>query len=124
MKHLTVDGLAAFFNRHPRVQVLDVRFAFEREAGHMAGDHHVPWYTLDGDLNPAFLTQVLRRISPDDPVLVICHSGHRACEAAALLETAGFKYVYNVLGGYADIWEMPAADKRLALPFPAFTPFV
>ena len=112
MKHLTVEGLVAFFSRHPRVQVLDVRFAFERDAGHIAGDHHVPWYTLDGDPNPAFLTQVLRRISPDDPVLVICHSGHRACEAATLLETAGFKYVYNVLGGYADLRKTPDIDWR------------
>ena len=121
MKHLTVDGLAAFFNRYPGVQVLDIRFAFERKAGHLAGDHHVPWYTLDGDPNPAFLTQVLRRISPDAPVLVICHSGHRACEAAALLETAGFKYVYNVLGGYADIQNTSAitADRHPALAAPA-----
>jgi rhodanese-related sulfurtransferase len=111
MKHLTVEELVAFIDRHPRIQVLDVRFAFEREAGHMVGDHHVPWYTLDGDPNPGFLKQVLRRISPDDPVLVICHSGHRACEAAALLETAGFKHVYNMLGGYADILEMPTVDR-------------
>lgn len=115
MKHLTVDGLATFFRRHPQIKVLDVRFAFEREAGHMAGDHHVSLYTLDGDPNPAFLKQVLRHISPDDPVLVICHSGHRACEAAALLETAGFKYVYNVLGGYADIRKTPDVDWRSAM---------
>jgi len=29
--------------------------------------------------------------------------GYLACEAAALLEEAGFRRVYTVLGGFADI---------------------
>ena len=105
MRHLTADGLAAFLRLHPRAKVLDVRFAYEREAWRIPGDLHVPWYTADWKPNPAFLSQALRYLAPDDYVLVICHNGDRSCDAAALLEAAGFKHVYNVLGGYADIRE-------------------
>lgn len=100
MRHLTIEGVAEFLGRHPHARLLDVRFAHERESGHIPGDHHVPWYGSDWMPNPSFLNQVLQRISPDDPVLVICRSGHRSHDAAALLETAGFRHVYNVLGGY------------------------
>jgi rhodanese-related sulfurtransferase len=105
MTHLTADGLGTFFVLHPCAEVLDVRCAYEREAGHLAGDHHVPWYTLDWEPNPGFLDQVLQYITPEDCVLVICRSGYRSCEAAAFLETIGFKHVYNLLGGYEDIPE-------------------
>ncbi|MBW8327597.1 MAG: hypothetical protein K0M48_00045 [Thiobacillus sp.] len=103
MRHLTADGMAAFFLLHPRAKVLDVRFAYEREAGHRPGDHHVPWYTPDWEPDSGFLDRVLQYIAPEDYVLVICRSGHRSCEAAALLETIGFKHVYNLLGGYEGI---------------------
>jgi len=101
--------MAAFFLLHPRAKVLDVRFAYEREAGHLPGDHHVPWYTPDWEPNRGFLDRVLQCIAPEDYVLVICRSGHRSCEAAALLETIGFKHVYNLLDGYEGIQEVRQA---------------
>jgi rhodanese-related sulfurtransferase len=110
MTHLTTDGLATFLPLHPRAKVLDVRFAYERETWRIPGDLHVPWYTPDRERNPEFLNQVLQHISPDDYVLVICHNGDRSCDAAAVLEAAGFKHVYNVLGGYMDIREAWYAD--------------
>jgi len=115
MRHLTAEGLAEFLGHHPRTKVLDVRSAYEREAGHMPGDHHVPWFTPDWEPDPAFLGQALQRIGPDDYVLVISGSGHRSHDASTLLETAGFKHVYNVLDGYQDIREARhAASKRTA----------
>ena len=103
MRHMTVEGLAEFIGQHPRSQVLDVRSAHECKAGHMPGDHHVPWLTPDWEPNPGFLGQALQRICPDDYVVVISRSGHHSNDASARLETAGFKHVYNVLGGYDDI---------------------
>lgn len=116
MRHLTVEGLVEFFGHHPSAKVLDIRFAYEREAGHMPGDHHVPWYTPDWEPDPGFLDQVLQRFSPDDYVLVICRSGHRSSEAAALLEKAGFTHVYNVLGGYEDIESMRRTEIAASSP--------
>lgn len=102
MRHLTVEGLAKFFRHYPRARVLDVRFAHERETGHMPADHHVPWYTSNWTPNPDFLNLALQCCSAEDHVLVICRDGQHSCEAAALLESAGFRHVYNVLGGYED----------------------
>jgi len=90
--------------------VLDVRFAHERATGHIRGDHHVPWHPVSCPSPLSFVEQVLRLISPVDPVLVICTHGDRSCRAAALLESAGFEHVYNVLGGYDDIRGCPHAD--------------
>lgn len=116
MRHLTVEGLAEFFAHHPRAKVLDVRFGYERETGHIPGDHHVPWLTPNWEPDPSFVSQVLQRFSPEDFVLVICRSGHRSSEAAALLEQSGFAHVYNVLGGYEDIQSMRRTDSAAGGP--------
>ncbi len=116
MRHLTAEGLAEFFARHPRAKVLDVRFGYERETGHIRGDHHVPWYTPEWEPDPDFLDQVLQRFASDDYVLVICRSGHRSSEAATLLEQSGFAHVYNVLGGFEDMQSMRCMDKAAGSP--------
>jgi rhodanese-related sulfurtransferase len=103
MRHLTTDGLAGFLRHHPGAKVLDVRFAHEREAGHLPGDHHVPWYTPVWEPDPDFLQRARQCLAADDHVLVICQRGSRSLEAALLLESSGFRHVYNMLGGYADI---------------------
>lgn len=104
MRHVSTDGFVSFLRQHPHAKVLDVRCAHEREAGGpVYGCHCVSWYTPDREPDPAFLDQVLQRLSADDYVLVICRSGHSSWEAAALLEKSGFKHVYNVLGGFKDI---------------------
>jgi hypothetical protein len=76
----------------------------------------VPWYTPGWEPDPGFLDQVLQRISPDDYVMVVCRSGHRSSEAAALLEKAGFAHVYNVLGGYEDIQSTRRMDIAVSGP--------
>lgn len=117
MQHVSTDGVVRFLQLHPRAKVLDVRCAHEREAGgHRQEDFQVPWYTPDWELNPDFLAQVLTGISPDDYVLVICRNGHRSCEAAARLETAGFRHVYNVLGGFEDFQGNQRGSHRSAYP--------
>lgn len=113
MTHLTADGLAEFLRCHPRAGVIDVRFEYERDAGHIPGDHHVPWLTAEWEPDPGFLEQVLQHVSRDDYVVVICRCGHRSCDAAALLETAGFGHVYNLLGGYEDLQSPRRVDSAM-----------
>ena len=103
MVHLTAEGLDAFFRQHPHARMLDVRFAFEREHGDPPAAHHVPWFRRDWTPDPDFLQQVLQKLSPQDYVLVLCHRGDYSHHAASLLEAAGFRHVYNLLGGYAEI---------------------
>jgi rhodanese-related sulfurtransferase len=111
MRHLSVEGLAEFMRNHAYVRVLDVRLRHEHVAGHLQGDHHVPWYTPDWKADPDFLGKVLERLSLDDYVVVICSSGNLSCKAAELLEQAGFNHVYTVLGGYEDIMQARRAER-------------
>ncbi len=79
--------------------LLDVRTPAEFAAGHAVGAHLVPWRLAGGQINPHFVEQVKKVVPPDKPVVVICRSGHRSAQAAARLRGAGYKEVYNVLGG-------------------------
>ena len=103
MVHLTAEALDTFLRQHPQARMLDVRFAFEREHGDPPAAHHVPWLRRDWTPDPDFLQLVLQTISPRDYVLVLCHRGDYSHHAASLLEAAGFRHVYNLLGGYQDI---------------------
>jgi hydroxyacylglutathione hydrolase len=74
------------------VLILDVREHSEWEEDHIPGSLNVPFYHLSG-----------RRaaLNPAQPIAIICATGHRSTIAASLLQAAGFKRVYNVMGGMA-----------------------
>jgi rhodanese-related sulfurtransferase len=103
MVHLTAEGLDAFFKQHPHARMLDVRCPYEREVRDRPVGHHVPWFRRDWTPDPDFVKQVLQRLSPDDYVLVLCHRGEHSHHAASLLEAAGFRHVFNLLGGYEEM---------------------
>lgn len=50
--------------------------------------------------NPAFLSEVGRKFSRDDAVLLLCRSAARSHEAAALLAAEGYGRVFNILEGF------------------------
>ena len=77
------------------VSVIDVRGAAEWEAGHLPGVPNIP---------VGYLTERLREIPRDRPVVVHCQTGGRSAIAASVLQAVGFKDVLNLAGGYAD-WE-------------------
>jgi len=79
--------------------VVDVRTPGEFAGGHVPGAHLVPWVFGNGRPNPHFVEEVEKITPPDRPVVVICRSGHRSAPASARLRGAGYKEVYNVLGG-------------------------
>lgn len=116
MTHLNAEGLAELLGAYPQARVLDVRFAHELDAGHLPGDHHVPWLTPDWEPAPDFLDRVRQHVSPNDYVVVICRSGHRSSEAAVQLENAGFSRVYNLLGGYEDFRSSRRAENAALMP--------
>jgi rhodanese-related sulfurtransferase len=49
--------------------------------------------------NPDFLSSVKERFTPDDTLLLMCRSGGRSAMAVNLLAEAGFKKVFNIIGG-------------------------
>jgi hydroxyacylglutathione hydrolase len=72
------------------LRVLDVRAAPEWEAGHIRNAQNI--YV-------GHIEEKATEFLPDQPVALICSVGHRAGIAASILQKAGVKEVYNVLGG-------------------------
>lgn len=72
------------------VQFVDVRRVQEHANGHAPNTINLP---LD------ILSREIDKINPDKPTYVICQSGYRSSLGTSILENAGFKEIYNVLGG-------------------------
>ena len=80
------DWLAA---EDARVQVIDVREPYEREAGHIADTRHVEF---------AALTAAAATIERAQPVVFYCRVGSRSDVAAQAFRGAGFQ-AYSMSGG-------------------------
>jgi hydroxyacylglutathione hydrolase len=76
------------------VEVVDVREAYERDAGYIPGSRHIP-YRVVGE----FVGDLPR----DRPIVTICESGARAGVAASVLAASGVK-ARPVLQGGLDEW--------------------
>ena len=72
------------------VQFIDVRRPAEHSSGHAVGAVNVP---LD------ILSREIDRFDPEKPTFVVCQSGYRSSLGTSILENAGFKKIYNVVGG-------------------------
>jgi rhodanese-related sulfurtransferase len=71
------------------IQLVDVREAYEREAGHVSGSRHVPL---------AELTAAAPSIDPALPVVFVCRVGGRSSMAAWSFARAGYD-AHNLEGG-------------------------
>lgn len=70
-------------------QVVDVRGQYEHDAGHIAGDRHVPLVDLDAGAE---------QLDRARPVILYCRSGERSGMAADALRASGWD-AYSVAGG-------------------------
>jgi len=85
--------------------VVDVRAPEEltSELGHIHGVTHVPMQVL--------LAEGLPDVPVDRAVVLVCRSGMRSAQCAAVLASQGYREVYNLVGGMMR-WraeERPAA---------------
>jgi rhodanese-related sulfurtransferase len=83
------------------VKVIDVRRADEwRATGVIDGSLLLTAFDANGRLDDSFIAAVQQRINTDEPVVLICRSGNRSAAASRLLvETLGYRHVYNAAGG-------------------------
>eukprot|EP00968_Pinguiococcus_pyrenoidosus_P014661 scaffold1330_cov240-Pinguiococcus_pyrenoidosus.AAC.29 len=84
--------------------LLDVRQEEEFVHGHAAGAVNVPYGKVSAtgfEARAGFAYDCLRLFAPEAPLFLSCQAGRRSEIAASQLSKAGFKNVYNVLGGYA-----------------------
>jgi rhodanese-related sulfurtransferase len=70
-------------------QVVDVREAYERDAGYVAGTRHVEL---------AELQRVAQELDPERPLIFQCRVGGRSLMAAQAFRGAGFD-AYSMAGG-------------------------
>jgi rhodanese-related sulfurtransferase len=70
-------------------QLVDVRGAYEHDAGHIAGDEHVPLVSLDAEAD---------RLDRSRPVILYCRSGDRSGMAAVAFRASGWD-AYSIEGG-------------------------
>jgi rhodanese-related sulfurtransferase len=81
-----VEGWLA---KDPPVQLIDVREAYEREAGHIAGTRHIELVTL---------TSQAASIERERPVVFYCRVGSRSAMAAQAFRASGYE-AYSMGGG-------------------------
>ncbi len=65
--------------------------------GHIPGAYNYPW-------SSGVLGEAYEDFSQDDEILVVCHSGGRSNSAAGFLDSEGYLYVYDMLGG-TNAWK-------------------
>jgi rhodanese-related sulfurtransferase len=81
------------------LRILDVRTPAEFETAHIRGSHNVPLDVLD---MPG--SEVVQQLDQDDDVVLVCKSGQRSAQAAALLHNAGLAGGRVLEKGITD-WE-------------------
>jgi rhodanese-related sulfurtransferase len=82
---------------------LDVRSVPEFEAGHPEGAWNVPLVHVGRfgpQPNPEFLGAIEKAFARDAKLIIGCRSGSRSRQAAALLESAGFRNMVHLGPGF------------------------
>lgn len=72
--------------------ILDVRTKMEYQQGHIKGSINVPLNGLQAGIG---------KLKKDKPVITCCASGMRSAQAKGMLESYGFKEVYNGGGWFS-----------------------
>lgn len=83
--------------KEEKVQLLDVRTPGEYSGGFIKG-------AVNMDFNSDAFEEEIGKLSKDIPVMVYCKAGGRSAQAADLLESKGFKKIYDLKGGILA-WE-------------------
>ena len=81
---------------------IDIRSEIEHFfVGNPLGAINIPWQDApDFEINGNFVKEVSQVAQKDQPIVLICRSGHRSIDAGNKLLQEGFKQVYNVLEGF------------------------
>jgi len=90
---ISVDDANDLISSTDDLVIIDVRNDYEycSVSGHIPGAYNYPVYTT--------LQTSYEDFSVDEIILVVCQSGSRSNVAATFLDSKGFNYVYDMLGG-------------------------
>jgi phage shock protein E len=98
-----IDALKSMFGMGPAIdynelmakgaQIIDVRSPGEYAGGHIKGSKNIPLQSLSNSLG---------KLNKEKPVITCCASGMRSASAKSILQSNGFKEVYNG-GGWSSL---------------------
>jgi rhodanese-related sulfurtransferase len=88
---MVVDDVRELFEHRDQYQVLDVREAYEWDAGHIEEAVHVP-------LADVMAGRGTEQLDTSRPVVVVCRTGNRSELASVMLRARGFQ-AHNLEGG-------------------------
>lgn len=88
--NVSVSMAKAMIDSNPNFVILDVRYLYEYENGHIKNAILIPKDELAGRLD---------ELDKEKETLVYCRSGGRSALACAILDANGFTSVYNMQGG-------------------------
>lgn len=104
MQEIDAQEFAHLLSTHPDSVLVDVRFDYERaEHGRIAGAQEIPLYLPDWELNPEFVARVTQVMRPGQPLVFICRSGHRSCEACEQIKDIAPEGVYSLREGHLGL---------------------
>ena len=89
---MPVDELHSRLQEGADLQIIDVRRPGEYDGGHVPG-------AANAQLTDLKASAAL--FDPSRPTMVICQSGYRSSAATSILESLGFRSVFNIMGGTA-----------------------
>jgi sulfur-carrier protein adenylyltransferase/sulfurtransferase len=87
---LTPSQLAERMARGEDFDLIDVREPYEWNIARLAGARLVPMGTFE---------RAIGELDPDRTIILYCRSGARSAHAARQLQSAGFRRVWNLVGG-------------------------
>lgn len=92
IEQVSVEEMSELTRTEKYLQFVDVRRVGEHNAGHAVRTRNIPLDKLDIELD---------QLDPATATYVICQGGYRSSIGTSILENAGFKKIYNVIGGTA-----------------------
>ncbi len=94
MKNILPTELQSEIAAGRKLQLLDVREAWEFQTARIVGSTLIPMGQIPGRVE---------ELDRDSDIVVICHHGGRSMQVAVFLERQGFSGVLNLAGG-VDAW--------------------
>ena len=83
------------------VTLVDIRLKEEwQQTGVIKGSKTITFFDQTGRINPNFISEFTKTVTPDQPVALICRTGNRTQAASqAIAQQLGYKNVKNVTHG-------------------------
>lgn len=94
LKVNSIEFKASYYKH--RGILLDVRTAYEYADGHIENARNI-------DVSLSTFESEIDKLDKDQAVFLYCGVGIRSAKAASILRKKGFKYVYDLDGGYKDL---------------------